>query len=167
MAQARVFQRDELKSAAEHLAFDGYHFRCYVRLHRESKIQSPTLHQAVVYSLLLHLRVLLDFFFASPVKDDVCVDHFRRTLSEFRKSFPIQILEPASTDVTDLSENLNKLLAHLTATRWEKPRPTMDAYEKHFDAMNRLIDRFRDALPDDVRAAFLKGWTHWERNHPG
>lgn len=49
------------KKAVVHLAFEVYHFRCYRRLFGNSRL-IPVARQAVIYSLLLHERVLLGFF---------------------------------------------------------------------------------------------------------
>jgi hypothetical protein len=44
------------------------HFRCYVDMYRAGKLlRYPTISQAVVYSLLLHFRVLLAFFYGPVI----------------------------------------------------------------------------------------------------
>ncbi len=72
-------EKDQLKQAVRHLAFDVYHFRCYRRLHHEGRLSAcaPAVSQAVRYSLLLHVRVLLNFFTGPPRKDDCWVGHFK------------------------------------------------------------------------------------------
>src|ERR1039458_9693808 len=56
------------KKAVTDLAFEVYHFRCYSRLYRDSQL-ALVLRQAVIYSLLLHVRVLLGFFSGRPVQE--------------------------------------------------------------------------------------------------
>jgi hypothetical protein len=161
-----AFTEAELKKAVTHLAFDVYHFRCYARLHREGQLQgcAPTVSQAVIYALLLHLRLLLDFFYGPPMKDDFWVGHFN-VLPGFASNFP-PITDPKPDEARALSNNLNKWLAHLTATRWEKPQPTMAFYDQYFDGIEKILTSFEAALPDDARQAFTKAHTRWEKSHP-
>jgi len=160
-----TFDKDQLKKAVEHLAFEVQHFRCYARLHRENRLgaSTPTVAQAVRYSLLLHFRLLLDFFYGRAQSDDCSVDHFK-ALPGFAAAFGSK---PEPKDVATVREDLNKRLAHLTATRWEKKAPPMDYYEKHFDRIENLMVRFQAALPDDVRQVFINEVGEWERKHPG
>jgi len=150
-----VFDVPELKKAVQELAFDVQHFRCYVQLYKKPKLRQvcPAAYQAVIYSLLLHLRVLLDFFYGPPKKDDCWVRHFS-VLPEFSAAFPSKILSPAPHEARELSLTLHKRLAHLTATRWEKPPRSMDYYEQYFDGINTLIDQFTAALPTDNQNDF-------------
>jgi hypothetical protein len=145
------FDRSELIKAAYHLAFDIHHFRFYVRLFKDGRFFSfgPAVQQAVLYSLLLHFRVLLDFFYKKPVHDDCWVGHFR-ALADFDRAFPPTMHVPP-TGATKVSVNLNKRLAHMTATRWRENPPAMDFYANYFDDIEKLIVAFQAALPDDVR----------------
>jgi hypothetical protein len=162
-----TFSEEQLKQAVEHLAFDVQHFRCYVRLHREGQLRkcSPTVSQAVIYSLLLHLRLLLDFFYGPPRYDDCWVGHFR-SLPGFAAKFPSEILVPAPEDARALSVNLNKRLAHFTAIRWEVQAPAMDFYDRYFDGIENLIGAFQAALPVEIRQVFTEAIGQWERRHP-
>ncbi len=161
------FTEADLKKAVTHLAFDVQHFRCYLDLHRNTKLQrtSPAACQAVRYSLLLHLRLLLNFFYGRPREDDCCIRHFKM-LPGFSAAFPSNSLFPTPDEARQVSINLNKRLAHLTATRWEVPAPSMAYYQKYFDGVDRLIDAFEDALPDDVRTLFVKRLQVWQKSHP-
>jgi len=122
------FDRTELAIAAHHLAFDIHHFRFYARLHKEGRLTAfgPAVHQAFLYSLLLHFRILLDFFYKEPLQDDCCVGHFR-ALPEFEAAFPPAMYIPP-VGARDVSVNLNKRLAHMTATRWREKQPHMAYY---------------------------------------
>jgi hypothetical protein len=161
-----TFNKAELIKAVTHLAFDVQHFRCYADLHKKAKLRQacPAASQAAVYALLLHLRLLLDFFYGQPRMDDCCVGHFG-VLPGFSAAFP-QILSPTRDEARQVSINLHKRLAHLTATRWEKRAPPFDYYQKYFDGVNTLIDRFEAVLPDDVRTLFVKAMHGWEKRHP-
>lgn len=161
------FDRDELKQAVKDLAFDAHHFRCYVRLHREGRLStcSPAVAQAVRYSLLLHMRVLLNFFSGPPKQDDCWVGHFT-IFSGVEKEFNLGVLTPTD-DARMVGMNLNKRLAHFTATRWREQAPAMDFYESFFIGIENLIDRFQASLPDDVREVFTNQLGRWEVDHPG
>jgi hypothetical protein len=160
------YTSDELKKAVKEIAFDMQHFRCYVEMHRAGKLlRHRTISQAVVYSLLLHLRVLLAFFYGPVSRDDVWVGDFGETFPSFQFKFQ-PIVVPAPDDARDVSFQLNKRLAHLTATRWRKKAPSMDFYGKYFDGVEALIMRFQDALPDDVKAIWTVEMARWGKLHP-
>lgn len=160
------FDREQLKKALKELAFDVQHFRCYAEMHRNGALDGhPTAGQAVRYTLLLHMRVLLDFFYGRTRDDGVGVGHFRRALPEFGAKFP-KIKTPKATDAEQVRTNLHKRLAHLTATRWQKRPPDMEFYSKHFCDIESLILAFQDALPPQHRAVFVESINYWKRSHP-
>lgn len=162
----RAFTVDELKRAVEHLSFEMQHFRCYSKLYSNSDLErlSGAAHQAVRYALLLHLRLLVDFFYMEAEQDDCHVDHFN-VLDGFEADFPASI-HLHSARSKKLSVDLNKLLAHFTATRWEKYRPPMNDYDEFIPTIDDLITRFEAALPEDVRQVYLKHYRYWEYSHP-
>jgi len=160
-----VLDKVELRKSLDHLAFDVQHFRCYIDLRNNSRLGQlcPAARQAVVYSLLLHLRLLLDFFYGPPRLDDCWVGHFR-VLPGFSRVFPSKLSKGDAA--RELSIHLHKRLAHLTATRWRKRAPSMTYYEKYFQQIDELIDIFGKALPDDLRASFEVELKRWEKVHP-
>jgi hypothetical protein len=160
------FDVPELKLGVESLAFDVYHYRCYSRLQRERVLaRCPTISQGMNYTLLIHLRVIVDFFFKPAQQDDLCVSHFT-DLPGFNVSFPLTLTQPKPERIHVLINNLNKLLAHLTATRWRETRPGMDFYEGYVDEIESLLWKFQAALPDDVKSVFIEKLDFWERQHP-
>ncbi len=161
------FTEEDLKKAVIHLAFDVQHFRCYVTLHKNTELRQacPAASQAVAYSLLLHLRLLLDFFYGPPKKDDCWVGHFG-VLPGFSAAFSSRAASPTRHEAREISINLHKRLAHLTATRWQKSAPSMNYYQQYFDDMDKLIDKFEAALPGDVRRLFVTNMHKWENRHP-
>ena len=162
---SRTFTVDELKEAVKHLAFDMQHFRCYSKLYSDVHLQqfSAAASQAVRYALLLHLRLLIDFFYGEAKQDDCHVDHFN-VLDGFEAAFPGNI-HHRSAGITKINSDLNKFLAHMTAARWENNRPPMNEYEKFILTIDRLIKRFEDALPEDLRQLYSGHYRMWERSH--
>jgi hypothetical protein len=164
----RTFTIDELMKAVEHLAFEMQQFRCYSKLYKDGDLDrlyiSRAASQAVRYALLLHLRLLIDFFYGEAEQDDCNVAHFN-VLDGFEAAFPAS-LHVANARIKKLSVNLNKLLAHLTATRWESGRPPMKYYAEFLPNIEDLISRFENALPKGVQQVFLEHFQDWERSHP-
>jgi hypothetical protein len=148
----------EQKTAVTHLAFDVYHFRCYSRLYRDTGLSLAT-RQAVVYSLLLHVRVLFGFFGGPPKQDDCWMGNFV-TDADARKK-----LTPSDAAKSMVAE-LHKRLAHFTRTRWEQPAPTMDFYVQYFAELETLIVEFEAALPVEVREAFTNRLDWFAKTEP-
>ena len=124
-------RREELPQIVEALAFEAYHFRCYLRMYRERRFS-----QATNYTLLLHLRVLIDFFYGPPLRDDCWVGHFRDFVPDFAARFEDCVAKSTCLnreEVKAVGKHLDKRLAHLTATRWRQPQPAMGYYEKYLD----------------------------------
>jgi len=82
---------------------------------------------------------------ARQKQDDCHVDHFN-VLDGFEATFPAS-LHPHSAQIKQLSVDLNQLLAHITATRWERNRPPMSDYDKFIPTLDDLITKFEAALP--------------------
>jgi hypothetical protein len=155
----------ELAIAVQHLAFDFFYFRLYSGLNRDFGfgISNPAASQAVTYALLLHFRVILDFFYtAQPKKDDCCVTHFLQLSPAFKANFPA-LARP--TWLKEVRDNLHKRLAHMTATRWRERQPDMDYYRKYFGDIDDLTETFLKALPADLRTAFDSEWNRFEREN--
>ena len=163
----RTFSPAELENAVEHLAFEMQHFRSYGKLYNNVKLTafSKTASQAIRYSLLVHLRVLVDFFYSEPTQDDCHIEHFN-VLPGFEAAFPA-ILHSRTQDTSDMSVHLNKLLAHMTATRWENRRPAMDYYDKYSLTIDGLITKFEAALPTTLKAVYAREYLKWSTLHPG
>lgn len=161
----RTYSRVELIKAAGELAFETQHFRCYRTLKDDRKLAafSAAASQAVGYTSLIHLRVLVGFFFGRPSQDDCNVDHFK-VLSDF--VFP-DSWHVRTADTDKVIEVLNKRLAHLTATRWEKSAEPWDFYNAYAPTILNLIDRFEQALPQDLATNYQIRYQGWESSHRG
>ncbi len=70
-----------LEAALTTLAFEFYRFRANRRLLSSAcnhqRRLCPVSRQAVVYPLLLHFRLLTDFFYGKPMQDDLAASHFQ------------------------------------------------------------------------------------------
>lgn len=145
-----------------HLAFEFYHFGAYRNLlnvaSRFGACRS-VVDQAARYALLLHFRILIDFFFRSPKDDDVAVPHFL-VLGGFADKYrpPEKI-----RNIEELRGHLNKLLAHFTERRWKDPRPDMSYYDRHFDAVEGCIAAFVRALPPDFNEDLIKAIERYRK----
>jgi hypothetical protein len=156
-----VFQEPDLKLAVTDLAFDVFHFQLYVEMHR--RLGEGACRQAVFYSLLLHFRLLLHFFYGIPKQDDCCVEHFR-IFPGFEAKFPPELLAkpPWARDVLN---QLHKRLAHFTATRWTEKAPAMNYYAPYFNEVMTLIRAFEEALPGEVGEQFSAKLNSWKANY--
>jgi hypothetical protein len=150
----------EQKKAMAHLAFEVYHFRCYRRLYGNPRL-AAVVEQAVRYSLLLHVRVLLGFF-SKPKwtpSDDCWIGDF------ITDNKMLTALTP-SDEARAMVGELHKRLAHFTRKRWDKPAPVMDFYAKYFDEIDTLINTFHAALPDDIREALMENLDSFAKSEP-
>jgi hypothetical protein len=143
-----------------------YHFKHYIRIRANGNVSEGTsvsaaARQAIVYSLLLHQRVLLDFFYSPPRHDDDCwVGHFR-ALPEFEQRFPDTLFKVPSFK-RELGRNLNKRLAHFTTVRWKERQPVLQEYERYFGEIEVLIEQFVDALPTPMKNKVLERFRQWD-----
>jgi hypothetical protein len=162
----RLFWPDELIKAAEHIAFEIQHFRSYTVLHNNPHLRTicPAASQAVGYALLLHLRVLMEFFFCEPEQDDCHVVHFR-ALRGFMAAFPPDIHE-RTKHTDEVAKYLNKLLAHFTANRWEEHRPAWNYYEEYSPVILDLAKKFETALHGEAKVAYDRGQQRWLHHAP-
>jgi hypothetical protein len=118
--------------------------------------------QALGYALLIHIRVLGDFFFSRHTSFDDChVCHFKECLSPEMCPTPIR-----TQKIVDLGTALNKFLVHFTSTRWEQQRRSWNFYDEFTPVLEDLIVRFESALPQDIRQHYERGYQEWKRKSP-
>jgi len=162
----RIFSPDELSKAAEHIAFEIHHFRTYATLKNDQALRSvcPAASQAVGYALLLHLRILIEFFFCEPEQDDCHAVHFR-ALPDFTAAFPPNIHE-RTKHTDEVAKYLNKLLAHFTASRWEEHRPAWNYYDEYSPLIESLANRFESALQGNTKVGYENGRKSWLHHSP-
>jgi hypothetical protein len=88
-----------------------------------------------------------------------------RMLPGFTAAFPPAVHE--RTQRTDeVIRHLNKLLAHFTATRWEKHRPAWDFYDEYSPVIADLSRKFEAALQGEAKAAYDRGQQRWLHDSP-
>jgi hypothetical protein len=156
---------ETLRNSLSDLAFEFHHFRAYQRLLQESALHShgplcPATRQAVIYALLLHLRLLIDFFYGSPGQDDLPAAHFS-TLVGFRVGF-LETLTAKPEWISDVKMNLNKRLVHVTETRRKEKGPRLTYYSTHFPEIDASISGFIDALPEQFREILKREMEAYE-----
>lgn len=93
---------------------------------------------ALLESYLLHTRVLHDFFYKAPSRDDVVAAHFVPGWEGLRPPLDAYLGDP------DRKKRLDKALAHITLARV--------GYDSHDKKWN--VDAIRDAI-ENAMATFL------------
>ena len=152
------------------LAFEVYQFRNCQRLGQivgpYGREASPPLSQVVNYTLLLHFRILLEFLYSKPKKDDIRAGYFkivagvdRQRLTEIPESPKWNLVK--RNDLT-LQEHLNKRLARLTPSRIKSVRPDMDYYRDHFAELDATLESLIKILPKAFQDSFAIGMGRWE-----
>jgi hypothetical protein len=159
-----------LRDSLQDLAFEFHHFQAYRRLLQESSQHAhgalcPAVQQAVTYALLLHFRLLIDFFYKPAGQDDLAAAHFSASPG-FKADF-LETLTAKPEWVVDVKKNLNKRLVHVTETRQEDERPRMKYYSIHFPEIDALIGGFIDALPEQFQETLKRGIEAYERRDAG
>jgi hypothetical protein len=91
------------------------------------------------------------------------VTHFR-VLPEFAAKFAETI--PESERAAAVRSNLNKRLAHFTATRWRTTAPEFGPYEDCFPEIEKLLVAFEAVLPSGAHRVFAENRAFWEAQHP-
>lgn len=135
------------------------HFRLYAATYRLLK---GACYQATIYSMLLHFRILIHFFYGPGKYEDDCWVGDFRALPGFDAAFPSYV---TPTWERDVRVNLNKRLAHFTIVRWRDNQPTLNYYTVHFAEVLELIQRFEAALPGEIGQHFSKSVAFWKSQY--
>lgn len=138
----------------EHLSFEIGRFRSSASMWNKEGIIAPV-NQIIKESCLIHLRLLLDFFYPrknsekSNFKDVFYYDYLpdKTTLSQELRN----LLDEPSW-VKKYRNELDWRLAHLTLERFAfKDKPE---WNPPFEHMEKLISEFLAALPEKTRSLF-------------
>jgi hypothetical protein len=163
---SRPLNDHDFEEATVRIAYEMYHFRCLARIYRDGNSGRGLWWQLVSQSLLLHLRILIEFFYWDCRDSrDVTIRHFVER-DDF--SFPSELYSaplkirpvcdiPGRLDemsVTQVKEALDQRLVHFGKGRWNGYHPGHDDYERCFDELECRIVAFRTALPDHLKRAF-------------
>jgi hypothetical protein len=143
-----------LPEAAYRIAFEMFHLQYYTDLWvnspGEGRLRTrfgERLGTAFEYSIFLHLRVVLEFFYnRHPKDDDVWVGDFRRDPT-FAQAFPEALSDP-SPSADEIRARLNKWFAHFTRSRIEQQHDHqgLGHYRPCWEQVLVLIDTFHSAL---------------------
>jgi hypothetical protein len=141
----------------EHLSFEINRFRLAVSMWGRQN-HGGFVDEMVRESCLIHMRLLLDFFYprCDPKKskfDDVFVSDYLMDKTQLPKSLQ-KLLEPPAW-LQEYRDRLDWLLAHMTMKRMEfKSQRRAWEPEKQFAHLEKLISEFIAALPEKTRALF-------------
>lgn len=140
----------EVDDMVRHLQYEIESFLALARFEvprAEVHQASPVVRNALRESLLIHARCLTDFLSQRPTRDDLVARHY------------VPDWDPEADGGAellwlkrDLDRYINKRVAHLTGYRVRVPTEK----EPHtigeiVDAMTRVLTRFRDRLPPELR----------------
>jgi hypothetical protein len=108
-------------------------------------------------SCLIHLRLLLDFFYPriAPAKStfqDVFVTDYFPDKARLFQDFQDLLVEPPW--IQDYRNPLDWRLAHMTMKRLDFEKNRVWNPQKQFKHLEQLISGFLSALPDGMRAQF-------------
>jgi hypothetical protein len=133
--------------AMEKLAFEAHSLdlfsglcRCGVTRRRQTvrnDYPRSLFDHAFEYTFYVHLRSLLDFLHKPPVQDDISCKHFGQAVVPYRD--------------TNLKNELNKRLAHITAIRLTKQPDSLagdgvEYYVEHAEEVYQEVKKFVASL---------------------
>jgi hypothetical protein len=147
-------QLDEM--LRKHLSFEINRFRVAASAWNKRKYGN-VVDAMIRESCLIHMRLLLDFFYprVDPKKakfDDVFVTDYLPEKAQLHKEFQNLLAEPLW--LQDYRNQLDWRLAHLTMKRIDFEKNPAWRPEKQFGHLERLICEFVSALPEKTRALF-------------
>lgn len=142
--------KEQLLEAIEHISFE---MNRYLYTAKPICKLPEKYDQVVRESCLLHSRIIGDFFFGNPRKDDISISHYYDELiskDELRAE-----IEKSKSKWEDYKDRINKKLCHLTFSR-NKANP-MNMNEKDEINFDTLIRLFEDNLPQHFRKKWATG----------
>ena len=149
--------QDELDAMLrKHLSFEINRFRATATLW-DSRRYGELADAMVRESCLIHMRLLLDFFYPrlDPKKSkhqDVFVSDYLPNPNSLSPEFQALLAEPSW--LRDYRDQLDWRLVHLTTRRIDFERQPMWNPNKQFAHLESLIGEFLNALPPITKALF-------------
>jgi hypothetical protein len=143
------------KMLSKHLSFEINRFRLTVSLWGAPKYAGP-IDAMVRESCLIHMRLLLDFFYprynpaSSKFRDVFVTDYLDRNQMSPEL---LKLLTPPAW-LNDYRDQLDWRLAHLTLKRIDFEQNPCWSPEPQFGHLERLIGEFLKALPANRAALF-------------
>jgi hypothetical protein len=156
----------DFENATLTIAYEMYHFRFLAQLYRDGQAGGGLWFQLWAQSMLLHLRIMIEFFYGKgPNSQDVTIRSFLE-LPGF--AFPTQLYSsqpriylssnargrPESMTMNEVKKALNERLVHFGTGRWTDYHPGHEDYERCYDELETRIIAFRNALPEPHRSTF-------------
>ncbi|MEO8099418.1 MAG: hypothetical protein ABI811_17070 [Acidobacteriota bacterium] len=151
----------DLEKAAHYLGFEVYHLRYYVGLYKQDKdfkaigrFLGPAMQDSLSYSLLVHLRVLLTFFYPGQRKPGDCsVRHFIPQFRYARSTYKKQEIEK-------IRRHLSKRLVHFNSVRWTEADKHigLSNYSHCADHIDELLTVFEAGL-EELDPSIRKSYT--------
>jgi truncated hemoglobin YjbI len=102
---------------------------------------------AFIEAFGVHVRSLLDFFYAKGQDDDVVAAHFFASPSMWDDARPFKSKE----DLQKIKNRINKEMAHLTYAR-QDVKSKLWAFKEIQDDLNRIAEVFYSCVPKDLLA---------------
>jgi hypothetical protein len=142
---------NRLNKSLRDLGFEIFHYQIHRQLVRTNpflpQLYDDAVEQAIMYALLLHFRLLIDFFYLPQAKQDDIVAQNFIALPGFDKSVLRKLRKP--TWLEGMRAELSKRLAHLSEARLDDHAPGFDYYAVRFAELDTAIGDFARALPVD------------------
>ena len=144
---------DELNKMIEHVAYEIHMFRwAYLMLALQliKLLLHGNLNNAILESWVIHLRNLIDFFYAMPQKDDIVASDYISDWDSIRSQ------TQKSPLLQEATNKANKQLAHLTLARATQYNDAQKPWEyiKISTEIEKWIALFFEHLSSEQKAGF-------------
>lgn len=146
--QTRKYSKKDLQKGLAALRYESFMLKSLARSIALVVAGRREIRNAALESFLLHVRILIEFFYNdNPHKDDIVASHFFSPPGKWKAIRPKQ-----SAILKQTKKRAHKLLAHLTYTRLRQTQETKKwAYMKIAGELEAVLNVFYKHLPDDLR----------------
>jgi hypothetical protein len=144
---SRKLNVEKLKNASDHLWYEIWMFQTLVQGMASGVAGKEALNNAMLESLAIHVRALIDFFYSdNPQRDDVVADHFFAEPSKWRSVLPAK-----TAVLAQAKKRADKEVAHLTYAR-QKVTPEKKSWHflPIFNDLQAAISAFLSTVPREL-----------------